>query len=252
MSPAQPCPRARPPGPPALAVPARPRGLPSRDSATTDDPGVPTPPGPLPAPASLEGHEPRRVGRANARAAVLDGLVADGELPQVVADHLGLDLDRVEHLAVVDAHDGADHLGHHDHVAQVGLDHIGLVVRAGALLLGLAQLLDERHRLGLEAAREPPPRAGMDELHELVHREVQEGVQVHSAEGELAEGALLGRGVGLLRHGSKGVRCGRGEGAAHSRVCAPSRRALRAGPASRSRGQDSGGQDRGDVSLKRP
>ena len=112
---------------------------------------------------------------------VLDGAVRDGELGEVVTDHLRLDLDRVEdlggmisreqhsryvesaHLAVVDADDGADHLWDDDHVAQVGLDDGRLLVR-GRLLLGLAQLLDEPERLALHPALEPTACARVDDL----------------------------------------------------------------------------------------
>ena len=127
---------------------------------------------------------------------MLDGLVRARELSEVVADHLRLDLHRVEHLnvhtqqevrgqpirpsplphatpkqrerethlAVVDADDGADHLGDDDHVAQVGLDDGGLLVWRG-LLLGLAELLDEAHGLALETALEPTAGAGVDDLY---------------------------------------------------------------------------------------
>ena len=67
------------------------------------------------------------------------------------------------HLAVVDSNDRANHLGDDDHVAQVRLDDRGLLVW-GRLLLGLAQLLDEAHRLALEAALEPAARARVDNL----------------------------------------------------------------------------------------
>ena len=69
------------------------------------------------------------------------------------------------HLAVVDADNGADHLGDDDHVAEVGLHDRGLLV-GGRLLLGLAELLDEAHRLALETALEPPASAGVDDLKE--------------------------------------------------------------------------------------
>ena len=67
------------------------------------------------------------------------------------------------HLAVVDADDGADHLGDDDHVAEVGLDDCGFLVW-GRLLLGLAELLDEAHGLALETALEPTAGAGVDDL----------------------------------------------------------------------------------------
>ena len=46
----------------------------------------------------------------------LHGLVRDGELPEVVSNHLGLDLHLVEGLAVVHAHDGPGHLGDDNYV----------------------------------------------------------------------------------------------------------------------------------------
>lgn len=92
-----------------------------------------------------------------------------------MADHLGLDLDLVELLSGVDTDDGADHLGHDNHVTQVGLDLVGLLVGLG-LLLGLAQLLDQAHGLALEAAVEPAPRAGVHDIAQLVGGEVEESV----------------------------------------------------------------------------
>jgi hypothetical protein len=75
----------------------------------------------------LEGDESGRVGRTNSGASVSDGSVSDGELTKVVSHHLGLDIDVVEHLAVVDSDLGMDHLGDDKHVAKVGLDNSGLV-----------------------------------------------------------------------------------------------------------------------------
>eukprot|EP00850_Spirogloea_muscicola_P005644 SM000026S08893 [mRNA] locus=s26:315519:319069:+ [translate_table: standard] len=46
-----------------------------------------------------------------------------------------LDLDLVEDLAIVDANDAANHLGHNDHVAQVGAHGLRLLARRGHLLL---------------------------------------------------------------------------------------------------------------------
>ena len=104
---------------------------------------------------------------------VLDGLVRDGELGEVVADHLGLDLDGVELLAGVDADDGADHLGDDDHVAEVRLDGVGLLVGLG-LLLRLAELLDQTHGLALQAAVEPATGTGVDDIAELLAGKVEE------------------------------------------------------------------------------
>ena len=115
---------------------------------------------------------------------MLDGLVRARELSEVVASHLGLDFDRVEylshntsllsiplhrqtgpqtHLAVVDTNDRANHLGDDDHVTEVSLHDRGLVVR-GRLLLRLAKLLDQTHRLALETALEPPAGTSVDDL----------------------------------------------------------------------------------------
>jgi hypothetical protein len=92
-----------------------------------------------------------------------------------VADHLGLDLDLVELLSRVDADDAANHLGDNDHVAEVGLDLVGLLVGLG-LLLRLAELLDETHGLALETAVEPSAGTGVDEVTELLRAEVEQPV----------------------------------------------------------------------------
>jgi len=130
------------------------------------------------------------VGGSDAGPAVLDWLVRDAELSQVVADHLGLDLDLVEGLAVVDADDAADHLGDNDHVSQVSLDASGLL-KCRRLLLGLAQALHEGHRLALEAAREASARAAVEDLHQLLVGHIQQLVEVDPAERVLAERPLL-------------------------------------------------------------
>ena len=76
-----------------------------------------------------------------------------------MANHLWLDLDLCEHLSVVHAHDGASHLGHDNHVPQMGLHNIGLLVD-GAFLLLLAELLDQSHGLALESSGELAPKYG--------------------------------------------------------------------------------------------
>jgi hypothetical protein len=83
-----------------------------------------------------------------------------------VANHLGLDFDLVEVLAGVDTNDAANHLGDDDHVTEMGLDLVGLLVGLG-LLLGLAELLDQTHGLALKTAVEPSAGTGMDEVTEL-------------------------------------------------------------------------------------
>jgi hypothetical protein len=93
-----------------------------------------------------------------------------------VTNHLGLDLDLVELLSGVDADDAADHLGNDNHVPQVRLDEVGLLVGLG-LLLGLAELLDQAHGLALQAAVEPAAGAGVHDIAQLVGGEVEESVQ---------------------------------------------------------------------------
>merc|ERR1712029_922220 len=137
----------------------------------------------------LQGNETGRVRSTDTRATVTDGVVRDRELSQVVADHLRLDLDGVELLARVDTNDGADHLRNDDHVTEVSLDDSGLLIRRG-LLLRLAELLDQAHRLALEAAVEPSAGTGVDDIAELLAGEVEELIQVDAAVGELAERSL--------------------------------------------------------------
>lgn len=64
----------------------------------------------------LERNEARRVGGTETWLSVSCWDVRHGELGEVVTSHLWLDLDGVEHLAVVDGDDRADHFWHNDHV----------------------------------------------------------------------------------------------------------------------------------------
>lgn len=107
------------------------------------------------------------MGGTDTRPPVLDGLVRDGELGEVMPDHLGLDLHRVEALTVVDADDAADHLGNDDHVSPVSPDQLGLLAGRGRHLR-LAQPLDEIHGLPLQAPVKPPAVSGVEELVELM------------------------------------------------------------------------------------
>ena len=119
----------------------------------------------------LERDEPGAVCAPNARAPVAHRLVCDREFPEIVADHLGLNLDAIEDLAVVNTDDGADHFGHNDHVAQVRLHGLGLV-HGPAVLLGLAKACDEALGLGFQTAVDASPGASVDELSEFLVVEV--------------------------------------------------------------------------------
>lgn len=92
-----------------------------------------------------------------------------------MANHLRLDLNLVELLAGVDTNDAANHLGDDDHVTEVGLDEVGLLVGLG-LLLGLAELLDQAHGAALETAVDAPAGTGVDDIAELLRVEVKETV----------------------------------------------------------------------------
>jgi hypothetical protein len=94
-------------------------------------------------------------------------LIRNGKLSQIMTNHLSLDFNLVEGLSVIDSNHGADHLGDNNHVSEVGFDRVGLFA-FGGFLLSLAELLDETHRLALEASLESPAGSGVNELHELI------------------------------------------------------------------------------------
>lgn len=94
-----------------------------------------------------------------------------------MANHLRLDLHLVELLAGVDADNAANHLGDDNHVTEVCLDEVGLLVGL-SLLLGLAELLDQAHGLALETAVDPAAGTGVDDIAELIGSEVEETVKV--------------------------------------------------------------------------
>jgi hypothetical protein len=90
-----------------------------------------------------------------------------------MANHFRLDFDLVELFSRVDADDAADHFGNDDHVAEVSLDKVRLLVGLG-LLLRLSELLDEAHRLALQTTVEPTAGTGVDEVAEFFGGEVEE------------------------------------------------------------------------------
>ena len=120
---------------------------------------------------------------------VLNWLVCDREFSQIMSNHLCLQLDLVEGLAVVDSDDGSDHLGGDDHVPEVGPDGLGFL-SLGADLLCLPQLLDESHGLPLEAPGEAPSGTAVDQRGELSIAHVQKFVQIDSSVCVLLEGTL--------------------------------------------------------------
>lgn len=123
-------------------------------------------------------------------AAVLHSLVGNGELPQIVANHLGLGFLLFEGLAIVDTHHAAHHLRQDNRVPQVHLNHLGLF-HQGSLLLGLAQALQQQVLFPPQTPVEPLLLPSTVQLHQLLLGHVQQLVEVHATVGELAEGALL-------------------------------------------------------------
>ena len=113
--------------------------------------------------------------RPNPRPPVLHRLITDTKLPQIKAYHLGLNLHLIELLPRINPNHGSNHLGHDNHVAEVGFDKVGFLVGLG-FLFGFAELLDEAHGFALEAAVEAAAGAGVDDVAELVGGEVEESV----------------------------------------------------------------------------
>ena len=97
---------------------------------------------------------------------MLHRLVANTELAQIKPYHLRLDLHLIEVLPTVDPDDRPDHLRHDNHVSQVRLDEVGLLVRLGGLL-GFPELLDQTHGFALQTAVEPPAGTGVDDVAKL-------------------------------------------------------------------------------------
>jgi hypothetical protein len=92
-----------------------------------------------------------------------------------VSNHLRLDFNLVEFLSGVDTDNAANHLWDDNHVSEVGLDEVWLLVWLG-LLLRLTELLDQTHRFTLETTVEATAGTGVDDIAELVRGEVKESV----------------------------------------------------------------------------
>jgi hypothetical protein len=75
------------------------------------------------------------VSGTNTGPTVLDRLVGNGELCKIVANHLRLDLNLVEGLAIVDTNNAPNHLGDNDHVAEMGLHWLWLLADRSILFL---------------------------------------------------------------------------------------------------------------------
>lgn len=133
-----------------------------------------------------EGHELGSVGSTGTSSLVGNGSVSDGELSQVVANHLGLDLNLVEHLTVIDTNNGSNHLGEDHHVSEVGLDDSGLLIGLSGGL-GLVELLHQTRGLGLESVHQSSSSTSMGELDKVLGGELHEVLEVNTSVGELLE-----------------------------------------------------------------
>lgn len=92
-----------------------------------------------------------------------------------MSHHFGLDFYLIELLARIDSNNATNHLRHDNHIPQMRLDKIWLLIRL-SLLLGLAQLLDQTHRLALQTAVESTTGTSVNDIAELVGGEVEESV----------------------------------------------------------------------------
>ena len=93
-----------------------------------------------------------------------------------MTNHFGLDLNLVELLSGVDTNHTTNHLRDDNHVTEMSLDNVGLLVGLG-LLLSLTELLDKAHRAALQTTVDPAAGTGVDDIAELVGAEVQEAVK---------------------------------------------------------------------------
>lgn len=65
------------------------------------------------------------MGSTNTGATVLNRLISDGELAKVMTNHLGADFDLIISLAIVNTHDGSNHLREDDHITKMGFHNLG-------------------------------------------------------------------------------------------------------------------------------
>ena len=127
-------------------------------------------------------------GGGSSLATVADRSVSEGELTEVVANHLGLHLNKVIAETVVDTDLGAEHLREDDGVTEVGLDDTGLLLTGGGglrLSEALAEVLVDGATLEAAAS------AGVDELGELLLRDIEELLSLDTTVEVLTEGLLL-------------------------------------------------------------
>jgi len=115
----------------------------------------------------LQRNESGGVCGANTWTTVSHGLVRDGEFGKIMTRHFWLDFNGVEDLAVIDADNASDHLRYDNHVAEMGFDYCGFLIRE-CLLLCFAEFFDETHGFPLETTLEASTCTRVDELNKIL------------------------------------------------------------------------------------
>ena len=94
-----------------------------------------------------------------------------------MSNHLRLNLNLVELLSRVDTNDGTDHLRNDNHVSEMGLDEVWLLIWLG-LLLCLSQLLDQTHWLALKTTVETTAGTSVNDIAELIGGKIEESIVI--------------------------------------------------------------------------
>ena len=121
----------------------------------------------------LQRNKSRGMSSPNPRPPMFHGLIRDTELPQIEPHHLRLDLHLVEFLPRVNPNHRSNHLWHHNHVPQVRLHQLGLLVGLG-FLFGLSEFFNQAHGFALQTAVESATSPCMDDVTELLGGEVEQ------------------------------------------------------------------------------
>jgi len=121
---------------------------------------------------------------------VSNWLVCDGKLAEVVTSHFWTDFDLVEGLAVVDAHNRANHFWDDDHVTEMCLDCWRLFALVESLL-GLSESLEKSERLASDAPNELSSCPAVHQVDKLVCGQLEELVKVNTPVGVLLECTTL-------------------------------------------------------------
>ena len=103
-------------------------------------------------------------------------ILRNTEFPQIESHHLGLNFHLIELFPAVDTNHTSNHLRYDDHVSEMGLDEIGLLIRF-SFLLRFSKFLDQAHWFAFQATIESTARACVHDIAKLLGREVEESVE---------------------------------------------------------------------------